>query len=86
MAGYGENGEEIQEMWEVVRLGSDCGIFSGRTKNLEFDIIGNGESRIKLFFLFFRIIHVYYKTLGEHKEIHWEYQVFLCREDLTTYL
>lgn len=44
MAGYGENGEEIQEMWEVVRLGSDCGIFSGRTKNLELYIIGNGES------------------------------------------
>ena len=38
------------EMWEVVRLGPDCGIFNGRTENLEFDITGNVKSLIKSMF------------------------------------
>lgn len=54
-------------MQEVARLGPDYGIFNGRIKNLEFDIIGNGGSLIiniyiYIFFSKIRIIHVHYKT------------------------
>lgn len=56
-------------MWEVVRLGPDCGALNGRTKNLEFDIIGNGKSLTKKKFLFSKIIHVHYKTFGKTQRI-----------------
>lgn len=52
-------------MQEVARLGPDYGIFNGRIKNLEFDIIGNGGViNYKYIYIFskIRIIHVHYKT------------------------